>query len=289
MCPTLPTPRMHRSRLGASSFREKGICSETPPFIIVDSTVEDCSQPSVATMTKILYLSLFFVTSRVLAQSTAGQYGQCGGIGWTGATICPSGWICNIQSNWYSQCLPGASTIGTTTTSAGGGSTTTATSTSSASGGLTTLVSGYSFIRAVEAPNFHKYLRSEIVNTASGAVLGEPADAAQFVITNGQLIQNAAGTPLYAIVESRANDTVVMLKMSWSKSPATSGTFVFSGDTLEWSIPTINRPQTNAWYVCPDSQGHLDVYVNLGFYSYNTPAGCADETIHAYTGSTATA
>ncbi|KAG7442886.1 carbohydrate-binding module family 1 protein [Guyanagaster necrorhizus] len=216
---------------------------------------------------------------------------QCGGIGWSGATICPSGWTCNVLNSWYSQCLPGASTIGTTTTSVGGGSEsiTTATSTTSASGGSATLAPGYSFIRAVEDPNFHKYLRSEIINTASDAVLGEPADAAQFVITNGQLIQNAAGTPLYAIVEERANDTVVMLKMSWSESPATSGTFVFSGDTLEWSIPTIDRPQTNAWYVCPDDEGNLIVYVNLGYYDYNTPAGCADETIHAYTGSTATA
>ncbi|SJL10424.1 related to cellulase precursor [Armillaria ostoyae] len=243
-------------------------------------------------MTKILYLPLFFVTLRVLAQSTAAQYGQCGGIGWSGGTICPSGWSCSVLNDYYSQCLPGASTIGTPTTSnAGGGSasSTTVTPTTSAAGGSATLAPGYSFIRAVEDPNFHKYLRSEIINTASTAVLGEPADAAQFVITNGQLIQNADGTPLYAIVENMANDTVVMLKMSWSETPATSGTFVFSGDTLEWSIPTITRPQTNAWYVCPDDEGNLDVYVNLGFYSYNTPAGCADETIHAYTGSTATA
>ena len=58
----------------------------------------------------------------------------------------------------------------------------------------------------------------------------------------------------------------------------------------------------NAWLVCADSSGNLDVYINLGPYSYNTPAGwyaklilpymkfystpiySADETIHAYTG-----
>ena len=96
-----------------------------------------------------------------------------------------------------------------------------------------------------EDPNFHKYLRSEIVNTASDAVLGDPNTAGQFIITDGQLIQNANGTPLYAVVEDRANSTVAKLKMSWSKTPATSGTFVFSGDTLEWSNPTITRPQNN--------------------------------------------
>lgn len=84
-----------------------------------------------------------------------------------------------------------------------------------------------------------------MLNTVSDAVLGTPATAAQFQITGGQLIQNAGGTPLYAVVESRANDTVKKLKMSWSKTPATAGTFVFSGDTVEWSIPTITRPQNN--------------------------------------------
>lgn len=44
-----------------------------------------------------------------------------------------------------------------------------------------------------------------------------------------------------------------------------------------------------AWLVCPDDAGNLDLYVNLGPYAYMTPAGCADETIHAYTGATATA
>lgn len=44
-----------------------------------------------------------------------------------------------------------------------------------------------------------------------------------------------------------------------------------------------------AWLVCPDAAGNLDVYINLGPYDYQTPAGCADETIHAYTGATATA
>lgn len=77
--------------------------------------------------------------------------------------------------------------------------------------------------------------------------------------------------------------------MSWSTTPATAGTFVFSGDTLEWSIPTITRPQTNvrgfelmllllilgsqAWLICPDASGNNDVYINLGNYDYLTPAG----------------
>lgn len=104
--------------------------------------------------------------------------------------------------------------------------------------------------RAVqEDPNFHKYLRSEVANTASDAVLGEPDTAAQFQITGGQLVQMVPdGSKLYAVVEARANSTVMKLKMSWSDEPASgdnAGTFQWSGDTVEWSIPTIQRPQLN--------------------------------------------
>ena len=174
------------------------------------------------------------------------------------------------------------------------------------------------FVNPQEDPNFHKYLQSEVLNTASDAVLGSPATAAQFQIVSGQLVQNANGTPLYAVVEAQANSTVTKLKMSWSTTPASgdsAGTFMWSGDTVEWQIASINRPQLNvrirrvlstvwstnamvpmltfcchkqAWLVCPDSAGNADVYVNLGAYDYMTPAGCADETIHAYTGATAT-
>ena len=41
-------------------------------------------------------------------------YGQCGGTGWTGGTTCPSGSSCQAQSQYYSQCLPGAAAPGTT-------------------------------------------------------------------------------------------------------------------------------------------------------------------------------
>lgn len=104
------------------------------------------------------------------------------------------------------------------------------------------------FVNPQEDPNFHKYLQSEVLNTASDAVLGSPATAAQFQIVSGQLVQNANGTPLYAVVEAQANSTVTKLKMSWSTTPASgdsAGTFMWSGDTVEWQIASINRPQLN--------------------------------------------
>ncbi|KAJ4205359.1 hypothetical protein NW759_014586 [Fusarium solani] len=33
------------------------------------------------------------------------KYGQCGGSGWTGPTLCESGSTCQVQNQWYSQCL----------------------------------------------------------------------------------------------------------------------------------------------------------------------------------------
>lgn len=36
---------------------------------------------------------------------TAAKYGQCGGTGWTGPTICVTGSTCTYSSDYYSQCL----------------------------------------------------------------------------------------------------------------------------------------------------------------------------------------
>ncbi|CAE6482902.1 unnamed protein product [Rhizoctonia solani] len=57
------------------------------------------------------------------------QYGQCGGLTYTGSTTCDSGLTCVYQNDYYSQCLASSTTVtGTTTTKV----TTTATTTASA-------------------------------------------------------------------------------------------------------------------------------------------------------------
>ncbi|KAF9889627.1 hypothetical protein FE257_007135 [Aspergillus nanangensis] len=40
------------------------------------------------------------------SSGTQTLYGQCGGSGWTGPTVCVSGATCSVQNAWYSQCLP---------------------------------------------------------------------------------------------------------------------------------------------------------------------------------------
>lgn len=72
-------------------------------------------------------LTLALAPAAVLAQSSL--YGQCGGIGWSGATTCVSGAVCQYVNDWYSQCVPGSGGGNpvTTTTTGGGGSAPTAT------------------------------------------------------------------------------------------------------------------------------------------------------------------
>lgn len=52
-----------------------------------------------------------FVFSALMATAVAADgaaYAQCGGKGFTGATTCVSGYHCQYQNDWYSQCVPGS-------------------------------------------------------------------------------------------------------------------------------------------------------------------------------------
>jgi hypothetical protein len=68
----------------------------------------------------------------------------------------------------------------------------------------------------------------------------------------------------------------------FEEEPNAWGAFAFQGDTVTWSVAEINRPNTAAWLVCEEQQ----LFINTGAYGYQTPAGCADQTIHSYGGST---
>jgi len=39
------------------------------------------------------------------AAGTVAHWGQCGGQGWAGSTVCASPWTCTVSNNWFSQCL----------------------------------------------------------------------------------------------------------------------------------------------------------------------------------------
>ncbi|MCJ1308222.1 hypothetical protein MMC25_001875 [Agyrium rufum] len=256
-----------------------------------------------------------------LAQQTL--YGQCGGIGWKGATTCVAGSTCTVSNPYYSQCLPGGSGGSTSTVVAPPKSTTstssskpttmmtstkvsssistpptktTTTSVSTTIAGPTgsgptgagpgnTLLPGYLWIRSVEAPNFHHYLQTNPEYTTGTAIMGDYTTAGQFNIVSGQLVEliDTKGTLLYANVAQQSSPSETTLPVAFSTTPNTYGTFAFQGDAVTWSVAGISRPNTAAWYVCTGEQ----LFINLGNYDYGTPATCADETIHYYNGATA--
>lgn len=145
----------------------------------------------------------------------------------------------------------------------------------SATGGPgTTLQSGYYWIRAVAAPNFHKYLQTKPQYVPGTAILDIYTTAGQFQVVDGQLVQLVTGGLLYANVE-KFSDGAVKLAVSFKSEKNSYGTFNWSGDALQWSTPEVKRQNLSAWLVC----GSQSLWVNLGAYGYMTPAGCADQTV----------
>ncbi|THV07801.1 cellulase CEL6B [Dendrothele bispora CBS 962.96] len=79
---------------------------------------------------KITSVSLLALVSFIpFAVAQSPQWGQCGGIGWSGATTCVSGSSCTVVNPYYSQCIPGSnapppsSTVAPTTSRPGSSST----------------------------------------------------------------------------------------------------------------------------------------------------------------------
>lgn len=221
-------------------------------------------------------------------------------------------------SDYYSQCQPGAAAPsaassssavvapsvpvtpsirssaapGTTLATSTTPSTPVGTGSGTATGPGKTLQSGYLWIRAVEAPFFHNYLQSSPLYSVGTAVLSSYTTAGQFNVVDGQLVQlvSAPGQPvklLYGNVSSTQSfggSSNAALAVTFSASKNTYGTFGFQGDGLTWSVAGITRPNAIAWYVCGANN---NLYINLGNYLSNTPAGCTDETIHYYNDSVA--
>ena len=233
-----------------------------------------------------------------------------GGLSWTGPKICTSGNTCVVLNDYYSQCQPGtaatttATTLRTTTSSTRSSSskasactttitittstptkttsspsrTTTTSGATSGSGAGSTLQSGYAWIRAVAAPNFHKYLQTSPLNASPGrAILSDATSAGQYQIVDGQLVEliDTKGTKLYASVGQQPSAVATYLPVTFTSSKNTFGTFAYQGDTLTWSAAGVQRQNVAAWYVCENQS----LWINLGAYLYGTPAGCADQTV----------
>lgn len=62
------------------------------------------STATTATTTKTTMITTTSPTSTPTG-ATAPHYGQCGGIGWAGSTVCAAGYTCTYGNPYYSQCL----------------------------------------------------------------------------------------------------------------------------------------------------------------------------------------
>lgn len=69
---------------------------------------------SAATMrARCVLASALLLVPHVLAQDQIKPWGQCGGVGWTGATVCTDGWTCSVLNYYWSQCIPATTTTST--------------------------------------------------------------------------------------------------------------------------------------------------------------------------------
>lgn len=141
----------------------------------------------------------------------------------------------------------------------------------------TTLQAGAYWIRAVAAPNFHKYLQTIPANVPGTAILDSYKTAGQFNIEGGQLVNKVSNPPLYLWVEQPANTTnpprTLATWFNTTKNPF--GTFAWQGDALTWTVPSIKRGNTAAWLVCAKQA----LFINTGAFGYQTPSGCSDQTV----------
>ncbi|KAG8857647.1 hypothetical protein FRB96_005665 [Tulasnella sp. 330] len=89
---TIPGPRVWPGFTGGST-------SVPPVSNTVTSTPITSIKPTTVTSTSKV------TTTSSASGPTVTHYGQCGGIGWTGPTVCAAPYTCQVSSAYYSQCL----------------------------------------------------------------------------------------------------------------------------------------------------------------------------------------
>ncbi|TCD59883.1 Manganese dependent endoglucanase Eg5A [Steccherinum ochraceum] len=93
----------------------------------------------------MLYVATVLLATASVALAQQSEWGQCGGIGWSGPTTCAAGSACTALNDYYSQCIPGAAPP---TSTASAPSTPTATGALARLGGVNT--AGYDFSVATD-------------------------------------------------------------------------------------------------------------------------------------------
>ncbi|EHA21443.1 endoglucanase [Aspergillus niger ATCC 1015] len=84
-----------------SSATSSAVAATTPVVVATTPAVAPTSS-SVAFVTTSVYVP---TTTAAVAPSQVNQYYQCGGINWTGPTVCASPYTCKVQNDYYYQCV----------------------------------------------------------------------------------------------------------------------------------------------------------------------------------------
>ncbi|KAI1796951.1 endo-1,4-B-xylanase A [Ganoderma leucocontextum] len=153
-----------------------------------------------------------------LAQSQ--EWGQCGGIGWTGATTCVSGTVCTVMNAYYSQCLPGSAAPAPSPTSTPATPPTSTGAPAPSGSGLNAIAQGAGKKYFGTATD-----NSELSDTAYTAILDNKAEFGQITPANS---------------------------MKWDATEPTRGTFTFAGGDQIANLAKTNgqllRGHNCVWY-----------------------------------------
>lgn len=91
---------------GGSSSSSSSLTTSSKVSTSTTTSGKTTSTTSSKVTTTTSKVSTTLTTTSSAAGPTQTVYGQCGGIGWTGATACTSGSTCTVLNSYYSQCLP---------------------------------------------------------------------------------------------------------------------------------------------------------------------------------------
>jgi len=78
----------------------------SPPASSQTGTTTVVSTSTKASTTTTITTGTISTVSSAPSGTSAAEYAQCGGQGWTGATSCVSPFVCTATNSYYSQCLP---------------------------------------------------------------------------------------------------------------------------------------------------------------------------------------
>ncbi|KAG9007532.1 hypothetical protein FRB94_014301 [Tulasnella sp. JGI-2019a] len=90
---------------GISTSTTKTTTSTTTTKATSTTTTTTKATTTSTTTTKATTSTTTSTTAAATGTSTVGQYYQCGGSGYTGATVCVSPYVCTYENDFYSQCL----------------------------------------------------------------------------------------------------------------------------------------------------------------------------------------